>query len=70
MSTMKVIKNDDGTYELHMPVINGSHYGIIVNASRQDLEQIAEAINSQFADELNSELSGFLDDDSCEGCKI
>ena len=67
---MKVEKNVDGSYQLHMPVINGEKYGIIVNASRQDLEQILEAINTQFSDELNDELSGFLDDGDCEGCKI
>ena len=54
-----------------MPVINGEKYGIIVNASRQDLEQILEAINTQFSDELNDELSGFLgEDEVCDGCMI
>lgn len=67
---MKVEKNRDGTYQLHMPEINGEKYGIIVNASRQDLEQIAEVINTQFSDELNDELANFLDDGDCEGCKI
>lgn len=67
---IRVEKNQDGSYQLHLETINGSDYGIIVNASRNDLEKIFDSINDQFTQELNDDLLGFVDDDSCEGCKI
>lgn len=67
---IRVEKLEDGEYQLHLPELGGFKYGISVKATRQELEQIHEAINTQFSEELNDDLAGFLDDDDCEGCKI
>ena len=61
--TIYVEKIGNDEYRLHLLEIGGVKYGMIV-------ETIHESINNQFSEELNDDLMGFLDDDSCEGCKI
>lgn len=68
--TIRVEKLSDNEYRLHLLELGGVKYGIIVNLTRQELEEIQESINIQFSEELNDDLMGFLDDGNCEGCKI
>lgn len=68
--TIHVEKIGNDEYRLHLLELGGVKYGIIVNLTRQELETIHESINNQFSEELNDDLMDFLDDDSCEGCKI
>lgn len=67
---IRVERSEDNSYQLHLPSLDGEKYGIIVKASRRDLEDIYESIHAQFTEELNDDLLGFIDDDDCEGCKI